>query len=425
MPAVEPDFSALYQVLDRFERVALAVSGGADSTALMLAAAAWGKAHDRLDNIVVLTVDHGLRDQAKAEAQAVCAQAVDLGLRAQVLKWQHDGVHSSLQEQARKARYELIGQYCRAHDIDVVVTAHHQDDQVETMLMRLMHGSGVDGLGGMRVETEIFGVKVVRPFLDIRRNALREFLKIQNVGWIEDLSNSNLTFERVRVRTVVKQLERAGLQTQGLARSAKRLARTQEALERQTDLLMQSAVTVFATGYASIDRKLFEAASDEISIRLLKRLVDWASGVEQSGDEWGVALSDIERAYKSLTQGHQTKMAQVKMTVAGSVIAGRKKTILVGREYGRMNQSVVVSDGVWDGRFFVEKGALVQAFGNIIDDDKRVRPDNLPYFVACCLPAIAKIKDNSYVPHLDGGENETDKSLNSLVKLPKGYVNHA
>jgi len=418
--AVEPDFSALYHVLNRYERVALAVSGGADSTTLMLATAAWAKTHERLDDIFVLSVDHGLRIEAKAEAQAVCKQAVNLGMNGHVLEWEHDGVGSSLQEQARKARYQLLGHYCYEHNIEIVVTAHHQDDQVETMLMRLLHGSGIDGLGGMRAESEIYGVKIARPFLSLRRDELRAFLKNQNAEWIEDTSNTNQTFERVRVRTVVEQLEKAGLKTHGLARSAKRLARAQTALEIETDRLMRSAVMVFATGYASIDRRLFNMASDETAIRLLKRLVDWASGGGKTGDEWGAALSEIEHVYDELLEG-----GQIKKTLAGSVVVGRKKTILIGREYGRMDQSVVVCNGAWDGRFKIEKGAKVQAFGNLIDQDKRVRPDDLPYFVACCLPAIIKNGDNIYVPHLDEPQTEAGKRLNSLVKLPKGYVKHA
>ncbi len=415
MLAAEPDFSALHKVLAQHERVALAVSGGADSVALMLAAADWAKAHKRLNDIYVVSVDHNLRDNSQNEANTVYGDAISMGLNASVLTWQHDGIASNLQEQARKARYELMAQFCRAHNIKAVLTAHHKDDQVETLLMRLAHGSGLDGLVGMRDDVQVFGVRVLRPLLDIKRDALRQFVRSQKANWVDDPSNSNQAFERVRVRDGIKALERAEMSLEGLPLSAKRLARAQIALENETDRLMQSAVEVFQTGYAQIDRVKFENASAEISIRLLKRLVVWASGGNSP-----VQLSEIERAFDGLMAGQD-----IKMTLSGSVIAPRQKTILIGREFGRMEKAVVQSNGVWDGRFVVETGHNVEPYGNLIDGDFRLRPQDLPHFAACCLPVIRKVGDKFIVPHLDMAENGVEECPISLANLPKGYVNHA
>ena len=409
MLAVEPNFCGLYDVLEKFDRVALAVSGGADSTALMVACARWAKTHDRLGDVHVVCVDHKLRDNSTKEAEQVCNVAGELGLQSHILTWVHDGVESAVQEKARKARYQLLADWCQANEVPVILTGHHQDDQIETMVMRLLHGSGVDGLAGMAAEGNIFGARVLRPFLEIKRAALRAYVAQQGVKWIEDPSNGNEKFERVRVRGGIAALVEQGLDVDGLAMSARRIARAQLALEGSVDGFMSTAVTVFDTGYASIDRSMLDSVPVEIALRTLRRVVVWASG-----GALPVQLSKLERVYEALRAGDETKM-----TLAGAAIAARKKHILIGREYGRKGLGNVVSNGVWDNRFIVGD-VRVRPYGDIIDSDNRARPDDLPHFVACCLPAILDNQGGYLVPHLDFVDDIDRKNMVMLKKLPKG-----
>ena len=145
--------------------IALAVSGGPDSTAMMQIAAFSKKIKN--SNVTVIVVDHGLRKESKNESKIVCQNAKLLGFKFKILKW--DGVKpkTRIQEIARKTRYKLITSWCKKKGIEKLFLAHHLDDQVETFFMRLGKGSGVDGLAVMSFVTEISTLKLVRPFLEI------------------------------------------------------------------------------------------------------------------------------------------------------------------------------------------------------------------------------------------------------------------
>ncbi|WP_298917660.1 tRNA lysidine(34) synthetase TilS [uncultured Algimonas sp.] len=177
---------------------AFAFSGGGDSLALLGIL----KAHSGLR--AVLHVDHGLRDTSQAEAAQAADLAAGHGHDLVILRWSADGPTSGLQEKARRARYGLMGDYCRLHRIPALVTAHHADDQAETVLMRVKRASGWRGAAGMRTQRygpvwpELAGVTLVRPALCLRRAALRSGLEAGRA--IEDPSNGDLSFERVRTR---------------------------------------------------------------------------------------------------------------------------------------------------------------------------------------------------------------------------------
>lgn len=177
---------------------ALAFSGGGDSLALLQHL----RNHKGLK--AVLHVDHGLREGSDAEAQRAAELAKSLGHDLNVMTWVPDGPTSGLQEKARQARYGLLGDYCRAHDIPAIVTAHHADDQAETVLMRVKRGSGWRGAAGIwakryaPVWPELAGVTLYRPALGIRRDELRA--NLASLSPITDPSNSDRTFARVRAR---------------------------------------------------------------------------------------------------------------------------------------------------------------------------------------------------------------------------------
>ncbi|WP_189494440.1 tRNA lysidine(34) synthetase TilS [Algimonas arctica] len=177
---------------------ALAFSGGGDSLALLQ------QLRNHAGLKAVLHVDHGLRDGSDAEAQYAAALAKSLGYDLVVLTWEPNGPTSGLQEKARQARYGLMGDYCRAHDIPALLTAHHADDQAETVLMRVKRGSGWRGAAGIwptryaPVWPELAGVTLYRPALDLSRDDLRA--PLSDLDPINDPSNRDRTFARVRAR---------------------------------------------------------------------------------------------------------------------------------------------------------------------------------------------------------------------------------
>src|SRR5215467_9123155 len=191
--------------------VALAVSGGSDSVAMMVLFADWlVQQGGDSGRHTVLTVDHHLRPRSGAEARMVAERARELGFRHAVLDWQDPKPATGLQAAARDARYRLMHDYLAAHGMTLLLTAHTRDDQAETLLMRLARGSGLDGLAAMAPLAPLGDhgaatddgdeLWIGRPFLDVPKLTLRATLEARKMRWMEDPSNIAPEFERARLR---------------------------------------------------------------------------------------------------------------------------------------------------------------------------------------------------------------------------------
>lgn len=248
--------------------VVLAVSGGGDSMALMHLAAGTGARPP------VVTVDHGLRPDSAAEAEAVARAARRLGLEHATLRWE-EGPGGNLQAAARAARYRLIAEWAADRGIATIVTAHTLDDQAETVLMRLMRGSGVDGLAAMRETSVRDGVTLFRPLLGLGRDGLRTWLAGQGIAWHDDPSNEDPRFDRVRVRRAIAAL---GLDPARLAATAAHMARAADALDAVLDTWSATHVAMPPTGEATIDAVAFAGLHPELRLRLMARLLQRTGG---------------------------------------------------------------------------------------------------------------------------------------------------
>ncbi|WP_448581973.1 tRNA lysidine(34) synthetase TilS [Thermaurantiacus sp.] len=204
-------------------RLALAVSGGADSLALLvLGASAFP------GRVVALTFDHGLRAESRAEAESVALVAARLGVPHCILAPDRPIAGSSLQAAARDARYQAMAAWCRGEGFDALLTAHHQDDQAETLLLRLARGSGIAGLAGVRAATAIAGVRVLRPLLAWPRAALADVTAAAGLTPVDDPANRDPRFDRTRARALLADTK--WLDPARLAASAHHLAEAEEAL---------------------------------------------------------------------------------------------------------------------------------------------------------------------------------------------------
>ena len=212
--------------------IGLAVSGGPDSVALLLLAAA-----ARPDRIEVATIDHALRSGARAEAEMVAALCSDLRVPHSILtaRWETPP-ETAIQERARRERYRLLAYWAEERRLAAIVTAHHADDQAETFLMRLLRGSGVRGLAGMRPKSIAPGahVRLLRPLLAWRRAELRAICAAAGVAPAHDPSNDDERFERVRIRRILA--ENDWLDAGAIASSASHLAEADEALRWAVEL---------------------------------------------------------------------------------------------------------------------------------------------------------------------------------------------
>ena len=204
------ELAILFKGLGAYDRLFLAVSGGADSIALMQLVARWHRQTGQRSHLYVLTVDHGLRAAARAEAEAVVVAATELGIPSRILTWRGPRPETAVQATARELRYGLLFAHIAEQETEdaenqgsaALITAHHKDDLAETVLMRLARGAGVDGLAAIPPVSSRDGIALLRPLLDVPKQRLAAQLRADGIAWHEDPSNANSNFERVRVRGV-------------------------------------------------------------------------------------------------------------------------------------------------------------------------------------------------------------------------------
>jgi tRNA(Ile)-lysidine synthase len=358
--------------------MAVAVSGGADSVALMhVAQRALDLVPPQMESmrqpgrprLIVLTIDHGLRPESAADAAWVVSRAQAAGLPCEVLRWIGEKPSQGIQAAARAARYQLM------HDALVeearpfenlvrpLLTAHHYEDQAETFLMRLARGSGIDGLSAMKHTALIatttmppgaYGAQltVVRPLLDFPKSRLIATLKAAGLDWREDPSNAREDFERVRVRKALGVLADLGITSASIARSASRLSRARSAIMRQAYEAAERHIHWHDGAFGSIPLDAVNDLSEEISIRVLTRLIGAFSG-EAPDPRLSEIESLAERIRATTDRAWPTRAA----TLGGCRLDWRPGGILrVWREAGRAAlPTLVVEPGtkwaVWDRRF--------------------------------------------------------------------------
>ncbi len=396
----EDAFAAAMAGLGPWERepcLAIAVSGGRDSLALTLLADGWARA--RGGQVLGLTVEHGLRPESAAEAEAVGRWLAARGIVHHILPWRGDKPGHGVQAAARQARYALLRGFCVERGLLHLLLAHHREDQAETLLARLGRGSGVDGLAAMSPLVEEPDLRLVRPLLDWPRARLEQVLAAAGQPWAEDPSNASLRYQRGRLRALAPRLAAEGLSPERLAATARRLGRARLALETAAAALGARAVCLRPEGYALLDPAIFLAAPEEVGLRLLAALTRSLSGA----DGYPPRLDRLERMYAAIAAGLAGRRS-----FGGCLLAPWRGHILVGREAARMAPPVTLDAAgraVWDGRFQVEGGAPGLTLGALGGAAwarlRRVVGKNTPPAALCpTLPAFRDQQGVCAVPHL-------------------------
>lgn len=248
--------------------ILLAVSGGPDSLALAAAAVAW-RARRPGPPLSAAVVDHGLRPGSRALAEAALAQCAALDLPARLLVWDGRKPVAALQERAREARYALLCEAARAAGAGVVMTAHHADDQAETILFRLLRGSGPSGLAGMAASSRRGEIEIARPLLAFPKARLVATTQARGLVAQDDPANADPRFARARLRALAPALAREGASPETFARLAARQRRADAALDEATDAL-EAAARRDARPHC-YDAAVYDAAARELRLRLLAR----------------------------------------------------------------------------------------------------------------------------------------------------------
>jgi tRNA(Ile)-lysidine synthase len=413
-PLAAEEFSALMARLGPYESrpvIAVAVSGGADSLALALLAGEWA---GRLGGeAVALTVDHGLRPDSPLEAARVAGWLAEAGLAHHVLRWEGAKPAADLQAAARNARYGLLGDWCRGRGVLHLLLGHHRDDQAETLLLRLGRGSGVDGLAAMAALQPTPWGRLLRPLLDVPRGRLAATLTARRQAWVEDPSNCNDAFARVRLRNLAGALDAEGLTAERLAATARRLGRARAALEQASAAAAVGAVELHPGGFAQVRPEVFRQVPEEIGLRLLSRLL-----LAVGGGDYPPRLERLEGLYGAVAAG-----LTAARTLAGCRVAPWRGRLVVSREAARVAPPLALIAGAevtWDGRFAVRvaesapPGLRLGALGR----GWREAGSGLPAAVRSVLPALYDDDGVSAVPHLGYNLGLVGRTLQSLVLAP-------
>ncbi|BCB18525.1 tRNA lysidine(34) synthetase TilS [Bosea sp. ANAM02] len=261
--------------LSREAALLVAVSGGPDSVALLALLADWARMPNR-PSLHAATVDHGLRPESAEEAAAVAAICAKLGVGHATLRWEGLKPASRVQAEARRARYALLANEARRLGGATLVTAHTLDDQAETLLMRLAHGSGPSGLAGMRARSEVNGITLVRPLLGLSKARLVATAEARGLPFIHDPSNGDRRFERVRWREAMPVLAEQGLTAERLGHLAERMARLNEAAAHRAGIVLAEVLLPHGTVDSGLRLRLSALLSEpeEIVLRVLSQALD-------------------------------------------------------------------------------------------------------------------------------------------------------
>ncbi|MBR0718063.1 tRNA lysidine(34) synthetase TilS [Bradyrhizobium liaoningense] len=339
---------ALFAELRNAPALVLAVSGGPDSVALMWLAARWRRSLARGPELVVVTVDHGLRKDAAREAREVKRLARSLDLTHRTMRWTGAKPKTGLPAAAREARYRLLVKAARAAGATHVLTAHTRDDQAETLLMRLLRGSGIAGLSAMARITQRDGIALARPLLEVPKSQLIATLARAKIGFADDPTNRDPAYTRPRLRALLPTLAAEGGNVRNLARLAARLARANAAVDvladgaerflalRDRDRLSHDAPT------RSFEAQAFAMLPEEVRLRLLLRAID-AVGHEGPAELGKVEalLAALDRAIAEETgrRASGTGRARFKQTLAGALVSLSRGRILIAPAPARRHRS--------------------------------------------------------------------------------------
>ncbi|MGI9393289.1 MAG: tRNA lysidine(34) synthetase TilS [Boseongicola sp.] len=356
------------------KRLGVAVSGGSDSLALLHLLHEWGQA-----DLSAVTVDHGLRPESAGEAEYVSQLCSDLGVKHDTLRWDGWDGKGNLQAVARRNRYALLSNWAKRENRQTICLGHTLDDQAETFLMRLARSAGVDGLSGMSQVIWRHDIRFDRPLLWERREALKGYLSARKVTWIDDPSNDDSQFERVKARQALSVLADLGISADTLGHTMLNLSMAQMALSE----IARDAARDIATethGDVIIDRKGLRGLNPEVQRRLIVGALRWVSSEDYPPRR--DAVLDIEAA---IVSGRNA-------TLHGCLVMTSDATVRITREFKAVERVSSSPKLLWDNRWQIdgpfEDRLEVRALGEALKDCPDWRESGLPRQSLLASPAI-------------------------------------
>jgi len=356
----------------------VAVSGGSDSLALLILTQAW--AQERREDLHVVTVDHQLRPESRAEALGVADFCAKRGLPHQILTWGGWDGQGNKAEAARDARYGLMQEWAKSQGITGLLLGHTQDDQAETFLMALARKSGVDGLSAMANRRPYRGIVLMRPLLSFARDGLREMLVACAVPWVDDPSNDDARAERIKMRHLLTQMAAAGVDRPAMVQVVQNLQSAQTALAHFAHDTARDLIH-FVGGEIHVDLAKFLALPDETRFRLLAHVLTWLASAQNRPRQ------------KSLKTALITVKSGQIVTLHGCVIYPCKDTLIVAREAAAIAPEKARENQIYDRHWRIigpiKQGYRLAPLGNLgLAHCPQWRSSGMSRFGAMASPAL-------------------------------------
>lgn len=389
--------SKFFQEMGRFSpfeeqpKVVVATSGGPDSLALCLLLNKWTATNK--GKLISLTVDHLLRKESTAEAIKVNQWLTSQGIEHHILPWTGSKPTTDVQNKARAARYQLLEKWCEQHHALHLFFAHHAGDQEETILQRLLHGSGPMGLQGMKECTYHSFGRILRPLLSFSKQELIDYLEQENQDYFLDPSNENPQFERVKVRSLLPQLHRLTTTPFPLAQTAQKCGDFVEIAFAAVTEFFLKAVNLSELGFLKIAKKTF------LELELPLQALALSQGLQAiGGSPYPFSSKQLNVALQKIHNNQNT-------TIGGCLIVLKSTHILIVREVRALAPSVKIQDNqtAWDNRFIINvpdhligSHIVPQAF---ISKQYHMPLPELPEYIQKTLPVLQQ-PDGTILPLL-------------------------
>ena len=335
------------QIID--SKIAIAVSGGVDSMVLMNLAKESDFLNDK--NVFILVVDHDLRAESKQEAKFVKNEAKKLGFPTRILKWKGSKPNKRIQEEARNKRYSLLINFCRENDINNLYLAHHLDDQIETFLFRMFRGSGLQGLTSFSSSYERNGLTLIRPLIDTPKSELISYARRKKINWVEDPSNENQKYDRVKLRKVLPLIYKEGFDKKVFLKSVKKLRLANQALDQITKEFVLQYVIINKNISVFIKQELFLTAPEDVQLRVLQNTIRIFSGERYYSPNYLKILNLMNWARNDNDISAKT--------LGGTIFRKRKGGLILYKEVKKLNdiKPIKLSKSkykAWDNRFLIK-----------------------------------------------------------------------
>ncbi len=374
-------------------KVAVAVSGGSDSLAL-LHSFFKNRYTSGPKNVCAVTVDHRLRDDSGQEAEYVAWICDHWGIEHTILKWGEWDGQGNLQDAARRARYRLMAEWGHENGVDAIVLGHTILDRAETFLMQVGRKAGIDGLTTMPEAFERDGMWFHRPFLDANRSELKEALTKEDIFWISDPSNEDESFQRVRVRSALDLLAQADITPYAIADVMNNLGKVRESLLDIFRLLAEQQVRE-DNGDIVISARHYMAMPPEFRRMLLQYGVHWVAGGEHGPRMRSLKkLPMISGRYVPFTVGGCIILNFVSMPIDAPRMGGGPADVemRITREHEPVSRLETPLNELWDGRWHLEgpsdENLRIRALGEAVNQCPDWRETGIPRQSLLASPSV-------------------------------------